>query len=460
MNTMVQEACSEREVYGFIRELEERVLYMKQGDYSWGGEDDGEKAKNNLYGLALLTFLNDSLDENYLVHLDDFLHEAEKRFVSDREYLLPFILGQFVRYKHYFRQKKAISKVLHEVLQRAEEEMQSKRWQFSTEYLFSMSYFFSLIGDDVRTEFKETIGKAQDLAEKLSKLYNREIIDDETKTKLLYILASFSKTKEQLKKIHEGFKEDVEGLRKRVNNMDQSALLVKPYTLLGIQCYRTIISDLKRYFRENPIGVMERDIRESLTRYSTFGGLDNINKNGLHLSIEQIEDDVYEISMRLSGDKLHTLLRQVPQVSFVCKITLALCSAGFCYVYTIPGHERDEYYQFKASRKEDKYRSVKKEGLEDVLERASNCEYLVLVARSLLLFFVVPVIIIALSWITGLIAYSPVWIIAYSIIIEIIYLIKKTPEYSLINLIGLLCKKKDIKKKIRKNLESSLGLGE
>jgi len=441
-----EETCVHEEVYGFLRELEERVLCMKEDDYWWGGYDSGERARNNLYAVSLLASLN-GLHERYTQQLEVFLKEAEARYLSNRDYLLPFVLGLYVTFKNSKNKKSSIVGKLIDILLRSQKE--AKRPSFGVEYLFSVAFFLDLLESDIEEEaIQKVVTKAKELAISFSKDYET-ISNDETKVKLLYSLAAIPSASQILKNLYERFKGDIEGLGERVKAEDLKALLIRPYMLLGVPCNRRTAFDLIKYFQENRYGLEEGKIRQRLARFFLYGG----NTKRSDIGIQKINSNRYRINFELSKESLLSLQKQIPGISFVCKIALALCNAGFKHVYTIPGYERKEYLEFKKSEEPEKYLRANKKGVDELLEDATNTLYQIMVRNGL----VSLVVSITVAIIFAIIS-QPTLVVIPVLAFLLSQLLVKVPRISEAGytLIGTLIKKKDHKKRIRQRLEKML----
>jgi len=312
---------------------------MKQDDYSWGGGDEGEKVINNLYALALLTSLHGPLSEEYTQALQYFVDEAETGYVSDKRFLLPFVLGLYVILKQLDNQSFKVRTKLDSILIKGEKE--TKRLSFAVEYLFSVAFFCDLLESEAEeNNMKSLISRASEFAMKVSDSFEN-ISDSETKVKLLYSLAAL-RLDDRLNSLYEGSKIEIEGLVENIKSEDIKALLLRPYMVLGIRCNRQIVFDLKDYFRENKFGVEERNIRQRLSHFFLYTG----NKRNLGIGIEQTESNSYRLSLDLSEESALALQRQIPAIPFVCKVALSLANCGFRCVYTVPTQEMEQYREF------------------------------------------------------------------------------------------------------------------
>lgn len=370
--------CTYEEVYGFLRQLEEFVLYMKQDEYSWGGDDNGDRARNNLYALALLTALGWPLEKGYKRQIKEFVLEVESRYISDKQYLLPFVLGLFSLYKHFEEEKHEACQKLLLILQRASKEV--KRLPFAVEYLFSVSIFLDLLESNAAEEpAKVVLIKARELASEIADRFS-SVTEDETKTKILYSLAALS-MRDKLLRIYQNFKGDVESLRQRIKEEDTLAFLLRPYMLLEVHCNRNIVFAVAKYFKESKFGQEERKIRERLTRSLLYMG--NLKKPDVEIT--ELESGKYKIAFDLTEESLLSLQKQVPGIPFVSKVALALCTAGFKQIYTVPRDELTEYQEFRKSRETEKYVRVGKEGVNELLEKATDLSYRLMMAKGFLI---------------------------------------------------------------------------
>ena len=448
MGDVAEEICTYEEVYGFLQELEERVLFMKYNDYLWGGDDPGERVRNNLYAIALLSSLNGNLDKNYITFLERFTSEAETRYISDRQYLLPYILGLYVTYKYIKNKKAYVVKKLMDILLKAE--IETNRLSFGVEYLFSISFFIDLLESNIEDEvLQQVISKANQIAANFSENYVT-IYDNETKVKLLYSLAALPKTKENLIKLNESFKADIEDLNKRVKAEDFKALLIRPYMLLGVQCNRKIVFNLMKYFRENRYSYEGRKILQKLSHFFIY--MDAVKNSDIE--IKKLVSNQYKISFNFSEENLLSLQKQMPGIPFTCKIALALCNAGFKRIYTIPGHERKEYLEFIKSKETEKYIRIYKKGKEELLEEATDFNYQIMIAKGSILL----IVSIVISIISIILSQPPLYSAVPIVIFFVSQLSALTPKvsesgYALINTI---IKKKHHKKRIHQRLEKML----
>ena len=443
-----EEICTYEEVYGFLRELEERILYMKEDYYTWSGRTPGERAENNLYALSLMTSINGTLEKGYTQQLELLLKEAEEHYLSDRQYLLPFILGLYVTYKHFEDKKPIVVRKLIDILLRGKKE--EKRLSFGVEYLFSVALFLDLLESDIEEDdIPKVISQAKELAVSFSKYYET-ISDDEIKVKLLYSLAALPPSRENLKHLYEKFRGDIESLRERVKEEDIKALLIRPYMLLGVHCNRKIVFDLIKYFQENRFGLEERKLRQRLARFFLYMG----NTKRTEIEIQELESDRYRISFELSKESVLSLQKQIPGIPFICRIALALCNAGFKHIYTIPGHEREEYQEFRKSKETEKYSRVQRKGLDELLEESTDSAYQIMVTKGLVLS--VASVVVA---IIGAIISQPTLVVAPVFVFIISQLLALVPQISESGyaLVSTLIKKKDHKKRIRQRLEKMLG---
>lgn len=448
MSTIPDEICTYEEVYGFVRELEERVLYMKKDDYSWGGDDLGERTRNSLYALSLLASLNGPLDKRYTQQLDFFLKEAEARYLSDRQYVLPLVLGLYVSFKHFEKERSNIVKKLIDILHWGEKEV--GRLSFGVEYLFCITFFLDLLESDIEEDvIQPVVTKAKELAISISTDYNA-ISDDETKVKLLYSLAVLPQLQETLRNLYDKFKGDIEDLSERVRREDLKVLLIRSYMLLGVRCNRKIVFDLRKYFQENRFVFEERRIRQRLIHFFLY--FSNIKEPDIE--IQELEPDRFKVSFALSKEGLLSLQKQIPGIPFICRIALALCNAGFKHIYTIPGRERKEYEEFKKSKETGKYLRVKRKGINEILEDATDCSYQIMISKGAVL--LVASVILA---IIGAIVSLPALVVAPVIAFIISQLLAVIPQISQSGyaLASTLIKKKDHKKRIRQRLERMLG---
>lgn len=448
MEQISGEICTYEEAYGFLKELEERILCMKEDYYSWGGRTPSERAENSLYALSLMTSVDGTLEKGYTKQLDLFLKEVEQRYLSDRRYLLPFILGLYVAYKHFQYKKPIVVKEVVDILLRAEKE--EKRLSFGVEYLFSVAFFLDLLEFDIEeNDIQKVTNQAKELAVVFSKYYDT-ISDDEIKVKLLYSLAALPPSRENLKHLYQKFKGDIDDLRERVKAEDIKALLIRPYMQLGVHCNRKIVFDLMKYFQENSFGLEERKLRQRLARFFLYLG----NAKRTDTEIQELESDRYRISFELPKESVLSLQKQIPGIPFICKIALALCNAGFKQVYTIPGHERKEYQEFKKSKETEKYFRIQRKGLDEFLKESTDSAYKIMVAKGLAL--LVASIVVAVA---GAVMSQPTVVVGPVLVFIISQLLAVFPQISKSGyaLIDTLIKKKDHKKRIRRSLENKLG---
>nr|MDO8135493.1 hypothetical protein [Candidatus Njordarchaeum guaymaensis] len=439
--------CTYEEVYGLLRELEELVLYMKQDDYSWAGDDSGERAKNNLYALALLTSLSWPLEKGYEKQIEESILEAENRYISDKQYLLPFVLGLYIYYKQFENKRNEVAGKLLGILQKANKE--EKRLPFAVEYLFSVSLFLDLLESDSSEEpAKELLVKAKSLASEVSKQFS-SVNENETKAKILYLLAALS-MKQELLVVYENFRDDVEKLRDRIREEDVLAFLLKPYMVLGVRCNRNIVFALMKYFKENKFGQEERKIRQRLARSFLYMG--NLKKPDVEIT--ELQTARYRISFDLPEENLLSLQKQAPAVSFVSKVALALCTAGFKHVYTVPRHELAEYQEFRKSKEVDKYLRVSKEGVSTLLEEATDLSYLLMEVKGSVILIVSLVGTLAGIWLSQLAVMAASLI--FLVISQVLGAVPGVPESGYV-FINTVLRKKMHRRRIREQFEKLLG---
>ena len=446
MKSVSDEVCVYEEAYGFLRELEERIFFMKFDEHSWGGETLDEIAVNNLYAMSFLATLNGSLDRRYVSRIDSFLERAEKLYISDRQYLVPYVLGLFLMYQYSKRKRGEIEKKIIALLSRSEKEI--RRPSYGIEYLFAVSLFCDLL----QTAFHEDI--SPDIIEKVQKssetfLSFYKDINDQSKVKLLYSLAAVISMRKRLKELYEDYRSDIEDMRHRIRQEDIKVFLIKPFMILGVPCNRKMLFELVSYFRENPYGREERKIRQKLSRFFLYEGrIDDAN-----VKIQKVGRNSFRISLKLSGKSLSSLQKQPFGVPFVCMIGLALCTAGFKSTYTIPSHELQEYQEFRKSKIAEKYRGVSRKGLSELLSVATDSAYLFMVTKgSIALLISIFVFIMSVM-------INQTYLVASSVIIlfilQILAAVPKVGEAGL-SLLGTLIKKKEHKKRIRQKLERML----
>jgi hypothetical protein len=91
-------------------------LFVKKDENSWTGETEEEEAMNSLFAIAVLTCLHGSLDVGYTRHLEDFVNKVEKRWSSDRQFLMPYLLGLYAIFEQFDDQREQVHVRLESVL--------------------------------------------------------------------------------------------------------------------------------------------------------------------------------------------------------------------------------------------------------------------------------------------------------------------------------------------------------
>jgi len=443
MKSISDKICIYEEAYGFLRELEERILFMKFDEHSWGGEDPDEIAINNLYAMSFLTVLNEHLNKEYVSQIDSFLEKVEALYTSDRRYLIPYILGLFLMYHYSKGERSEVEKKIDELLSRGEKEI--KRPSYGVEYLFAISFFCDLLETVFHDVPNSIIEKAQKISQVFSRLY--EELSDQSKVKLLYSLAVI--LRKRLKELYQGYRSDIEDLRDRIRQENIKVFLIKPFMILEIPCNRKILFELVSYFRKNPYGREERKIRQKLSRFFLYGeSIDDAD-----VKIQEVKKGNFRISFELSEKSLKSLQRQPLGVPFVCMIGLSLCTAGFKNTYTIPSHEIHEYREFIKSRFTEKYLSVSKKGLSEFISEATDSAYLLMITKGSIVFLIsifAAVIFIMIN--QSLFAAGSVLILFF---LQILASAPKMGEAGL-SLFNTLIKKKEHKKRIRQKFKRML----
>ena len=424
---------------------------MKKDESSWSGETEEEEAMNNLSAVALLTCLHGTLDVGYTRHLEDFVSKVEKRWSTDRQFLMPYMLGLYTIFKQFDDQREQVHGKLESVLAKAESE--TKRLSFAIEYLFGLAFFYDLVdplfGDNTLSDIK---ARASQVAITASKQF-QSIGNTQTKIKLLYSLAAL-RLSECLKSLYDGAKAEIEKLSESAESEDIKALLLKPYTTLSVHCNRRIVFGMVEYFKKNSFGIEERRIRQQLSRFFLYMNA----RRAPDVEIEKVGDN-YRLSLALSKDSVATLQRQLPSVPFISTIALSLCNCGFKCVYTVPTHEIEQYQEFKRSKEAAKYTRVGKVGLSELIDGAVIKEYYISILKGFVpfAFSIIVAVVVFLVYNTFLSVLAP---IVELILLEVLGIAVPKISESGFALVSTIIRKGYRMRLIRKEIEKTLDRGE
>ncbi|MGA2308218.1 MAG: hypothetical protein ABSG57_01555 [Candidatus Bathyarchaeia archaeon] len=425
-------------------------MFVKKDENSWSGETE-EEAVNSLFAIAVLTCLHGSLDVGYTRHLEDLVNKVEKRWSSDRQFLMPYLLGLYAIFEQFDDQREQVHVRLESVLAKAESE--TKRLSFAVEYLFSLAFFYDLVdpppGDNTLSDIR---ARASQVAVTASNQF-QNIGSTQTKIKLLYSLAAL-RLNEPLKSLYDSTKAEIEKLSDTAESEDIKALLLRPYITLSVHCNRRIVFGIVDYFKKEGYGIEERKLRQRLSSFFLYMDA----KRTPDIEIEKMKDN-YRLSLTLSEDSVVTLQRQPSSVAFISTIALSLCNCGFKRIYTVPAHEIEQYQEFKRSKEADKYTRVDKVGLFDLINSAIIEKYYISVVKGLVPFAssVIVAIVVFLAYNTFLSVLAP---IVELILLEIIGMVVPKISESGYALVSTVFRKSDRVKLIRKEIEKMLDRGE
>ena len=418
---------------------------MKKDEYTWGGETEDEETINNLCAVAVLACLHNKLDERYVDRLAEFVEKAEKKYVSDKQFLLPFVLGLYATFRQ-FNTKSEVCDKLQNVLAKGEKET---RLPFSVEYLFVVSFFYDLLEpDSEKKDFKIVRDEATELARKISSSF-ADIPNNDEKVKLLYSLVALS-LGDELRSLYEGSKKDIEKLAETTKLEDIKALLLRVHMALNVHCSRTIVFEIIDYFKKNSFGIEERKIRQRLSNFFLYLG----NKPAGDVDVKKKGKNYY-LTIELDEDSILELQKQIPAIPFVASIALSLCNSGFKRICTVPMQEIEQYREFMKSKETELYTRVDKKGLAILIDDAVSKTYSIAVIKGIVLFLLSVSLSVAI-FLTYSQIYSILPPVLELIILEILGVVFPSISESGYALLSTVARRKSRKVAIRKEFEGKL----
>jgi len=349
--------CALQETYSALLEIEEHIITKKTDAWRWGPDTDSQSISETIYALAYLALLRGRLEGNVKVILTDLVIEAQTQLVNSRLFLKPFVLGHTALVHLKQESFEDATQILNQTLMKY---VANAPLEYTIEILYSLSMFINILQN-----------KENNNSNLFTELYNItkaildekfETLDPDSLTKLLYTISTFSKSEQDLKSFFDQHKHKILNLREQVSSPLIKAALLRPLSILEVECHKTIIEEAMEPIRNRKELGTFRTLRNRLSRFFLYG---EKNQDGIELRIN--DDESTKLTIDLAPNELDNLREADYSIEYASTIGVCLITAGYSQVFIVPPLEERQYLEFLKSDSTE-HIHVRKRSLTRIIE--------------------------------------------------------------------------------------------
>ena len=362
---MTSPSCLIDETYGAITEIKEMVLQQQGEDWQWG-LDGKDSVEQTLFVAAFLASLEREAAKPHAETIAQLTDLAESGASSSIDQFLAFSLGlASCVVLDVTPAKAAVTRLLTRIRGNFDKLPIAHRIGL----LFGCALFYSLLDKPLQAQTGDLADFVHSQISGFSTQFTSEDFRD-SRVRYLYILSAFHSAPDELLELYKNHRADVEILRKYQLRSDERVLLLRPFSLLGIECHRTLIDEVMQDLKQNQYAQTQRRILHHMSQFFTYG---EMIESGVRI-IDEDSEGSKSLRITVSSDDVEVLRSQTACARYVATIGIGLITSGFSRVLVVPATERDSYLQFVRSS-DPKYSRVEKERALAVIRDCAEKQY-------------------------------------------------------------------------------------